>query len=471
MLSPSRRSGLTRSAIGLAVVMSAVPFLHVAVPNALTAHDFARLVQLAVLLVGALAWGLWSPSAGKSFLAARPMVRGGLAALGILVIASCLHAVHPVVAAREVVLLGSVLLLAVPLATALSDPRTRDRFLDVLAVGAAAHGVLWMLLLVSAAMSAQTFTPWELVFGFDNPRFLNHAQTMALPLIGVVLVRPNTPAWIRIAAAVALFSAGALLSMYVARATLLGLLVGGLVAIFVMGRHVWRCAAATSAAFGVGALAMGVAWTIWLRHLTAPMIDDLLHTHRRNVLWDQVAELFMSSPWLGVGPMHFAQTVNPVAAHPHNAYLQLLVEYGLPAAVLVAILVVVFLRRVFTDLRREASNSPALVAALIVSTVAMLVDSAFSGNWVMPVSQLWIAVLLALLLSLNPRVAEAQPIPRPRGFAMVGRALVLAAMVAATAQALVESFDAQPHVQTGEAMKMSIGRAAQTPRFWSHGWF
>lgn len=462
-------------AIGLAGALWAVPLLYNAIPTRLGPHDVARIAQLVLLLAGAAIWALSPTGFSTSPIQQTPESRArpswtsvALATLGLLILASCLTAVHPLIAVREVLLLGSVLLLARPLALALSDHAIRDRFLDVITVGAAIHGSIWAALLVAACFSSEPFTPWELVFGFDNPRFLNHAQTIALPLIGVVLMRQGGSRWIRAAAAIALITAGALLSLYVARATTLGLLVGATVTACVLGRPAWRYVAGTGAALGAGALAMGLAWTLWLRHLTVPMIDNVLHTHRRNVLVDQAVDLFLGSPWLGVGPMHFAQTVNPVAAHPHNVYLQLLSECGAPACALIVVLGVVFLRRRFADLRRVASSNTALAGALLAATVAMLVDSAFSGNWVMPISQLWIAVLIALLLGLRP--GDVQRAPRTRT-GRAARLVVLMAIVVATGQAFIEAADDVPHVHTGEAMKMSIGRAALTPRFWSHGWF
>jgi O-antigen ligase len=71
-------------------------------------------------------------------------------------------------------------------------------------------------------------------------------------------------------------------------------------------------------------------------------------------LWLLSFEAVRSHPLLGVGPMHFAYTYNPIAAHPHNFWIQLAGEWGLPAAVLAVVAVLAFFGRLVVAARRCA---------------------------------------------------------------------------------------------------------------------
>jgi O-antigen ligase len=459
-----------RLALALAILLWAVPVLHSAVPTRFGPHDFSRLVQLGVLLGAACVWAFTSP-AGPGF--RQSAFQWPLAVLGVLVLASCLHAAHPLVAAREVALFAGLLILALQLTRAFADRVVRDQFLDVVAVGAALYGVIWVLVMLVGAVSApDLFAPWEIIFGFDNARFLNHVQSMSLPLAGVVLLRQGTRRWLRAAAAIALITGGAILTLYLARASILALLAGALVTLAVFGRASWRYALTMTLTLGAGALAIGLLWYFWFRHLSEPMTDGVLSPHFRGFLAGQALDLFATSPWLGVGPMHFTNTVNPIAGHPHNVYVQVLAEYGLPATVLVVWFAARFLKRALESVRGLASTQLDLACGLMAATVALIVDSGFSGNWVMPISQMWIAVLIALLMSLENEpggAAEAlatRSLPR-----VVWRGLLLSTMVTATFLALTEVPDDIPHIHTGEAMKKPIGNQFLSFRFWSYGWF
>lgn len=461
---------LTRAlALGLPVLLWVVPFVHAGLVQTLSAHDFARLVELAVLPIAALLW-LSAPAV----LRPRRPATGQILAFALLLIASTLHAVHPLVAAREVALMGGLLVLAFVLAEPLSDPALRDRVLDICAASAGLYGAVALLLFGMAGLGDMPFSPWDLMPGFDNVRFLNHAQTIALPIAGIVLVRPGAPRWARISAGVALFAGGAILAFYLARASVLGLLIGAIVAALTIGRASWRYLAAVSACAVAGMVALGLTWHFWLSSHVSSMTDDITSTHLRGYLSGKAMEMVLASPWLGVGPMHFAQTTNPIAAHPHNVYAQMVAELGVPAMVLLVALLLRGLYHARVALRRLADGgSPGVAAGLVAATIALLVDAAFSGNFVMPISQLWCAVLLGLLLGVHlqqRRAAQATLPPVPPAWT-AARAVVAVCMSGATALAVPEARGPVPvRIDSGAPLKHSGGQALN-PRFWSHGWF
>lgn len=48
----------------------------------------------------------------------------------------------------------------------------------------------------------------------------------------------------------------------------------------------------------------------------------------RGPIWWQAWHMLVERPWLGFGPMHFADIPNSIAAHPHQAILQWTSEWG-----------------------------------------------------------------------------------------------------------------------------------------------
>jgi len=119
--------------------------------------------------------------------------------------------------------------------------------------------------------------------------------------------------------------------------------------------------------------------------------------------------MIVEHPLTGVGPgqfgLHYSTTD---AAHPHNTPLQLLAEYGLIAGsagiVLGVVLVVFAVRQLQSKTGRGAdATTVSLAAALVMG----LVDSLFSGNLVMPHSQVLFCVIAGWI------VGRADPGIRP----------------------------------------------------------
>ena len=198
--------------------------------------------------------------------------------------------------------------------------------------------------------------------------------------------------------------------------------------------------------------------------------DRLASSQSRSYLWETALELVERRPWLGVGPMHYAHHPNDKAAHPHNFYLQLASEWGLPLTLIVATAGAYVLLRLARALRRRRESGEVDEGAcLLMACLAVCTDAMFSGNLVMPVSQVWIAVLLGWSLcwtSLNggqPAVAAIHPGLR-RGFGMA--AVVL--QVWLVFNVWPEIVDLPRHLQATAALHPT---ERLQPRFWSQGRF
>ena len=459
----------------VAATLWALPMLHVVVGTRLQAHDFTRLGELVLIAAVGVAWATM-----RDLPRLTPGRRAWPALVLLLLVAfSCAHAAYPWMAAREVALIAGLLIFALALSGPLSNPLVRDRFLEVLIIGAAIYGAVWLVTFILAGAVALPFSPWEMCPGFDNARFLNHVQTVAVPLSGAAMLREDAPRWLRRFSAFSLFVSGAILALYLGRASILGLLMGAIATMLFIGRSSLRYVATMVIWLSAGALAMGLAWLFWYGHLAEEMSDSVLSTHFRGYLALRALDLFRTSPWLGIGPMHFAHHVNPIAAHPHNIYAQLLAEFGAPAFLLIVGIAGRGLQAAAGPVRALRRSQPALAAALTAATIAMLVDGVFSGNFVMPMSQLWCAVLIALLMG-TVRGARTIEIENPLEPGRSARAMrsrashyaVAAVLIVALAVAFGElRIDDSPRLQTGSPKMEAIGDPPVNPRFWAHGWF
>ncbi len=195
-------------------------------------------------------------------------------------------------------------------------------------------------------------------------------------------------------------------------------------------------------------------------------------TSLRDVLWGRCFELIAAHPVLGVGPMHFAHvgTDLRVASHPHNWFLQLAAEWGIPAALCASAAITAGAHRIARCMPRQACGDavPQVIGSmLIVTGTAIVVDGLVSGNIVMPVSQLYIVLYLGCAAGWVASHAPVAPLSRP---VRLGLAAALGA--AAVLVLLGVSLDAHLIPGSVEHFGMLFEHVRHfQPRFWLDGRF
>lgn len=130
-------------------------------------------------------------------------------------------------------------------------------------------------------------------------------------------------------------------------------------------------------------------------------------------------------PWWGVGPgafpvalTHYQRIPYVSGENPHNLYLELAAEYGLPAAILAVITLGGFLGRVGTAIRRAPDSDPTRwrQAALLAALVAFAVHSLVDLDWSFPAIAATAATLIGLtsghLRRMSPREVHGRPLWR-----------------------------------------------------------
>ena len=407
------------------------------------AHDAQRLLQLAFLGVacacivatGRFAWRVMLSS---------PRVYWPLALFFAIGAVSSLVSDSPLHALREVLMLVLLLVIAMCVAQELhTDYAARVTIvLHMLGAGVALYifkvGVIWATAIFTQ-MQPDTiaFTP-----EFSNFRFLNHVQTISLPLIVLLACRCNL-AQRRIWLGVAMFWAFLLLALS-GRGTVLGLLAGCAAAFAVQrGRSLYFCKSFLLAALG-GIVLFYLLFVLIPRAVGMQPFGELLHivvrstgpdpTSYRNYLWARSLVYIAAHPWLGIGPAHFGRYAFDLdmASHPHDWPLQIALEWGIPALLCLLAVIGAAGRGLLKASRLvddEDKPNQLILSALIVTGVAILVDGLVSGLIVMPVSQLLIALYVGCaagwVWALTPR-REYKTTPAVR----VGVSIALFACVA-----------------------------------------
>lgn len=197
---------------------------------------------------------------------------------------------------------------------------------------------------------------------------------------------------------------------------------------------------------------------------------DIVSLSSREVIWSLAWQFSSEKPWLGVGPMHFAYWENAIAAHPHNAVLQWLAEWGIPAGLLFTglwvaggIALTVYVRRTAEQGEDRARFfRAALLAALTGASAQAMVD----GVMVMPVSQMLLVLLAGWAMGMMPR-SQLSPVA-----SIVERTLLRLAMIFAT---MAIAYGAAPEIgDLARRQKIYLEERYETgrllPRFWTQGW-
>ncbi len=253
------------------------------------------------------------------------------------------------------------------------------------------------------------FSAHKTLWGFSNPRFFGQFLALTLPLIIFPLLCEGTSRNEAVAVSIltALWWTAAITSA--SRGLALAMIAAGVwLSLTGSAGRRWTMLQVRFAAIGLLIyLILFSAIPAWLGIEVRAHVSERLTTSLslREVLWKQAIEMTLERPWLGFGPMHFADHYNAVAAHPHQALLQWASEWGIPAALAVTALVLLAAQKTFRVLRTTADSrtSPdTLRVCLSGSVAAALTLSMVDGVLVMPVTQVWLAILGGWLLGLHP---------------------------------------------------------------------
>ena len=465
-----------------------------------TGHDAARLLQLACALGAAIVlfWRAAFASLPSSLTPHQLSSRALLVCFcaGFLIALSVYFSDQPEWAGREIaVFLGGASVAWVVATGNRIHPFGLIVYAPTLCMAVYSLAVLLLLLMVF--MTQVPLVMMQLFPGFENYRFLNHMQTVALPLCLLGTwngwgAKVELERWGRRMAWFALVTGWALLIFTTGRATLVGVGVATVLAALLFGSSGRQVAKRMMVAAGAG-------WLLYLLlfwalpkalgiPLETPVLQQIQQTQSielRLMLWQLAWTHMLELPWWGIGPMHYAHRMNVEAAHPHNVVMQFLSEWGIPLTLLLVTCTLRWMLRFTSKIRqliRHQSKplpptSLLLGVILWMSVTGALIDGQFSGNFVMPVSQMWIAMVIGWALGWQQWVtsSQEQTASSLKDSFRSKVQVVMASLFLIIAQVGL-AWSIAPEVKNIEAtleqsQKKSLIPARYQPRFWVSGWF
>lgn len=434
-------------------VLTAIDIWH----TGFTWHDQQRVYQLVLLGVAA------------TLVIYRPTVSLPPRASVLLAVIFCLGLVSvwlsefPLWALKEWGRYAGLAILALLLGTVARKPQITLAVLGLMACIGSLHAFQFVVYYSAAFISGMQVLQADLLFnGFSNPRFFAQFQILLMPVLAflVLHLRQGKPV-------ISILLSGALAVQWCIALTLggrglwLGLAVSTAVLLMAAPRY-WRLIAIQVIAGLLGAVLFILLFYLipgWLD--IAPDLRDSLRTSLsgRERIWLWAWEMAQANPWLGVGPMHYAATYNPIAAHPHQVVLQWAAEWGLPATLLALVLGLWGMVFGISRLRHCAIDNTG--AALWLAIAGALILAQVDGVFVMPYSETWLAILIGLALARWSAPGQAPPVQR-----WFLRALAVP-VVLIVVGILVNEVPTLPQDSEAHMMKHHTG---WTPRFWGQGW-
>ncbi len=479
-------AALPAGAFGLALVASTLAALALApigvVLFDVRDHDGQRVVELMLLAVTAGMGTLYAVLRLDAAFELQRRLVVVLTVLAALAVSSIWSAAVTRAAALEAGLAVALVMFA--LGSALAARRFGVQRLLIIPVAASLLFAFAVAVRYAAALSAQTPLLREhLLPAYSNYRFFNHVQTVTIPLLLAAAVVGPRRYGLRRWAGAALVLEFCLLFFTGGRATMLALgIAAAVVAVaFRQAARAWLVRLGVAAVAGGGLylilfnavpIAMGLPRDFFATDVIARSEAGV--GGPREYLWRLAWQYIRESPLLGIGPMHYAHRVNLEAAHPHNVYLQLAAEWGVPFAVLVVAIAAMGWFRLLRKARASTTDEErALGLSLVAAGAAIAVDGMFSGNFVMPMSQLWIAFAIGLALAYARQTsAPSEPaadiaVPPAARWTIV--ALCVASQIAIWCGVWPEILDVNAHVD--RVRGQIVHNVVDNPRIWSHGWF
>jgi O-antigen ligase len=226
-----------------------------------------------------------------------------------------------------------------------------------------------------------------------------------------------------------------------ARSALLSLIVAGAIVVYVNRQHVRMYAAA-------GVMLAGMLAFVHIPELALEYLGTLIHSddplNWRGHLMMKGIELTVDSPLLGVGVggfPYYGKESTPAEWFlynwPHNVFIEISAEWGLPSALLMLALIIVAVvdaaRLAFARERRDKGMAAAVLALLVIGFITFLITGDINDN--RPLF-CYLALPFVLRRALAGRMADADdPAPalpivastHPTAMTAPGRAAAIAA--------------------------------------------
>lgn len=432
-------------------------------------HDTQRLLSTTIIAI-ALFLSIWSVQLSAATL--RFMVLMYAWCIGVVFLSPL-----PLWSMLEFGLLFSVVLLSAILIPNLDKLQLNYYFYTIAAIHAyyIAHNIMEYAFTI---VLAGRFEPYALSNGFSNVRYYGQFLIWTVPLlIGALATNRKFPYRYVLFALLMFDLAFELLSM--TRAFLVAMFFT-IPAVWWFTRQYWRqylyCMLVSSFGGILIYLIMlyGVPVLLGADTLYATKFSlgrDILSSNGRLQLWKDAWQVIMNYPLLGAGPMMTAlDTVTKVSAHPHNYILQLLAEWGIPFTLILLVCLLLSALKWRKLVQQAPNDSVQLALPITASLTAGLIAGLFDGLLVMPVSLVYMSLVIAcfagLWRALTPNIPRKR-LPYVFAIAFQFPAIFVVAYV-------IMNWPYRTHSFLNEVSKQISGNEYQLlqqrhPRFWVTG--
>jgi O-antigen ligase len=320
----------------------------------------------------------------------------------------------------------------------------------------------------------QEYNFTEMLIHFSHPRFFNQLQSSMIPMLAAVpfVFHKHAPRSTLFFCVVLIGFQWCLLLVSGGRGSVLSVSI----AVFAVGAIAWRASHAWLMINVGGALVGGTLFSlltfsyklhdIWTGDLLANSLQrSLTHTTGRYHFWQHAFSEALQQPFLGLGTGRFqCGTSMAWPAHPHNAPLQFLAEWGFPATVLLLAIfllaAIVVIKALLACKSRDTADSGMLLS-VATAALATGLHANLSGVLIMPASQMMAILTCGCLLSLTTEVSHVNRRAPVHMVTVWFIALGISSTVAWFATTELTVINARTSTKAGEL--------GDFPRFWRTG--
>ena len=480
MQQPTRSKALALAILPVCLYLVIAPVWYPAI--AARMYDNARLLQVGCLALVGLS--LLLP-------AVRGAITGAWLALGrlpraliaVMILGGALSAsfsAAPQLGALEVALVAQLVLLLLFVSAFVQVLREKAESVLAVAVtcGAALVIVKFWVTQVLFLLEGKEFRWVSPFLDFANVRFFSQYQAYALLLIPLAAALPGMSRTWRIAVYFIAANFWALQCMIGSRAVWIGALTGtiAVLALARRGRIAWLGQQAALVVAGLliyllfSQIVASAPGATPVPGISAATEFGSQSDTDRIAMASTSLKMLGAHPLLGIGPGQWGVNQAVVKnAHPHNSPLQLLSEYGLLGGGAGVALIILLLLSAVTALRAQIQlqtrqGADPVTVTLCAALIMGLVDSLFSGNLIMPHSQILLCVIAGWLVGrtqpIGPEDARSTGGRRAEKLALVGVAMLAMCTTAILAFEYVDVLKSMPG-----------NLQLRHPHFWQYGRF
>lgn len=312
---------------------------------------------------------------------------------------------------------------------------------------------------------AKNIDPYLLLPGFDNPRFYAQGVVLFMPLTALIAIDnffknkiiKNTAIittvfqWMIL---IALAGRGSWAAAFIAH---------GAVFIFLPNYRAFIKKQILFFLFGLLLYFFLFYFIPWALSIQNSKLPSGLRSglSAREKIWGIAWQMGLESPWLGKGPLHFSRKWNHIAAHPHQALLQWIAEWGFIATSLILIVGGLGLSKGFLIIKKEIKSKLNFDVAVWIAISSGILLAQVDGVFVMPYSETWFAIIAGMGMGCWAKTNDKS------NFFNYFYALIICLVFIIILCVII--YDV-PYLYSSQTGFWNYHHIGSPPRFWDQGW-